>query len=95
MTLAVRVRPSAGTDRVTGWLEDGSLKLDVAAAPEDGRANDAVVALLSRVVGVPRAAVRIAGGASSRRKRVEIEGAEPAEVKRRIDAALEGPKRGG
>lgn len=92
--LSLRVRPSARADRVVGWLDDGSLKLEVSAPPEDGRANEAVIALLAHIVAVPRSAVRITAGASARRKRVEFEGVDPVQVKRRLDAALEAGTRG-
>ena len=59
----------------------------VTAAPEDGKANDAVVALLAERLGVPRRAVRVAGGASSRVKWIEVDGLEEAELWRRLEAA--------
>ena len=57
----------------------------VTAAPERGRANDAVVRLLAGTLGVPRAAVTIVSGHGAREKTVEVMGADRDSV----DAALE------
>ena len=62
-----------------GW------KVRVTAAPERGRANDAVVRLLAGTLGVPRAAVTIVSGHGAREKTVEVMGADRDSV----DAALE------
>jgi len=56
----------------------------VTAAPERGRANDAVVRLLAGTLGVPRAAVTIVSGHGAREKTVEVMGADRDSV----DAAL-------
>ena len=74
----VRLTPKGGRDAVEGWEQasDGSehLKARVRAVPEDGKANAALVALLSDMLAVPKSAIRIASGATSRLKRVEIAG---------------------
>jgi hypothetical protein len=61
----------------------------VTAPPEQGRANAAVEALLAEALGVPRDCVHVLGGHTSRRKVVEIARISEAEVRRRIDAALD------
>ena len=82
--LTVRVTPKGGRDAVEGWTQDEAgrpiLKLRVSAAPADGAANAAVVALVSKALGVPRSAVRIAAGETARVKRLEIDGVGPAEI---------------
>lgn len=87
--IAVRVQPGARREAVLGRLASGELKLAVSAPPEDGRANQAVKELLARLLGVRRAQVTLTRGASARAKRFEIEGLEPEEAERRLDAALE------
>lgn len=87
--LAVRVHPGAQRNAIRGWQADGTLKLEVTAAPEAGRANQAVCALVARAVGVGRRQVTVARGETSRSKQIEIEGIETAELKRRIERALE------
>ena len=71
-----------------GWLEDGSLKLEVAAPPEGGRANRAVSELLGAVLEIPRGRITVVGGAAARLKWVEVDGLSEAEVRRRIEKAL-------
>lgn len=85
--VSVKLSPKASRNAVTGWLGD-SLKVAVTAAPERGKANAALEALLAEVLGLPRGAVRVVAGHVQPRKRVEIEGLGPVELRRRLDAAL-------
>ena len=80
ITLEVKVTPRASRDEVVG-MRDGVLGVRVTAAPVDDAANRAVVKLIAKRAGVPRSRVRIARGARGRRKRIEIEGAGPDELK--------------
>jgi uncharacterized protein len=82
----LRVSPGAGSSTVVGRHGDG-WKVRVAAAPERGRANEAVVDLLSSTLGVPRARVLLVSGASGRDKVVELAGLAPDEIDRRLAAA--------
>jgi len=73
MELDVRVIPRARRDEL-GGMRDGRLLVRVSAPPVDGKANAAVCALLAKTAGVPKGAVRVVRGKSSRDKRVEIAG---------------------
>lgn len=81
MRIAVHVTPKSGRDEVVGWRE-GELSVRVTAAPEEGKANAAVCGLLARSLGLPKRAVRVIRGESSRHKQVEIEGVTPAGMAR-------------
>ena len=74
--LAVRVTPRSAKPGVGGWREgaDGreELEVRVAEAPADGAANEAVLKLLAKALGISRAEARIVAGATSRHKRVAI-----------------------
>ena len=59
----------------------------VAAAPERGKANDAVLALLAETLAVPRARVTLVSGGGSRDKIVELSGIEPDDIERRLATA--------
>ncbi len=76
MRLQLKVIPKSSADRVAGWICD-RLKVHVTAAPERGKANDAVIDVLSKALGVPRKSIRITSGATSPLKTVEIDG-DPA-----------------
>jgi uncharacterized protein len=70
-TLLVAVVPNAKRSELIG-LHDGALRLRLAAPPIEGRANDALVEWLADQLGVPRRAVALRQGQSSRRKRLSI-----------------------
>jgi uncharacterized protein YggU (UPF0235/DUF167 family) len=84
--IQVHVSPKSRVDDVRASRADGTIRIRVTAAPEDGRANLAVLRLLSDRLEVPSSALRLAGGASSRRKWIEVEGVTEAELWRRLEA---------
>jgi uncharacterized protein len=84
--LPIQVSPKSRVNEIVASRARGTVRVRVTAAPEDGRANRAVIEILSERLGVPRSAVRVAGGATSRRKWIEVDGLEEAEVWRRLEA---------
>lgn len=70
-TLAVHVQPGAKRSAV-GGVHGERLKLRIAAPPVEGRANEAVVEFLAEALGVARTRVRVAAGARSRDKLIEV-----------------------
>jgi hypothetical protein len=82
-TLAVRVQPRAKRNAVE-VASDGSVKVYVTAPPESGRANDAVIALLSKRLGVPKSAIAIIRGQKSRDKVLRILSLTQSEVELRL-----------
>ena len=82
----LRVAPGARRSAVVGRHGDG-WKLRVAAAPERGRANEEVVALLAETLDVPRSDIRLVSGLGARDKIVELAGLEPDEIERRLARA--------
>ena len=83
VVMAVRVTPRSSRDAIEGVDEAGALQTRVSAAPADGAANKAVIKLLAKALGVPRGAVAISRGATSRHKRLRIEGLDGASVRTR------------
>jgi uncharacterized protein (TIGR00251 family) len=71
--LAVKVVPGGSRDAVVGMTGD-RLRVKVAAPPEGGRANRAVLDLLAARLGVPRADLRIVRGETSARKTIAVRG---------------------
>ena len=82
--MAVRLTPSGGADRIDGCAKDAAgriyLKARVRAAPEDGKANAALEALLAKALGVAKSQVKVARGATARLKSVAIDGVSEAEI---------------
>jgi uncharacterized protein (TIGR00251 family) len=78
VTAAVRLTPGAKTEAWHGLMEveDGkqALKISVRAVPEDGKANEALLAFLADAWGVPRNSLSLLSGATSRRKTVLVTG---------------------
>lgn len=83
--LRVRVQPRASKDEVVGWA---GATLRVRAAPVDGEANDALLALLARTFRVPRSAVTLMRGSHARDKLVSIQGCSLATLEARLKAGL-------
>jgi uncharacterized protein (TIGR00251 family) len=82
----LRVSPGAQRNELVGRHGEG-WKVRVAAPPEGGRANDAVLDLLARELSLPRRSLSIVSGQAAREKVVQMEGIDPAETERRLEAA--------
>ena len=91
VVLAVKVTPKSARAAVIGCAVDAAgaawLAVTVTAAPEGGRANDAVLALLAKQLAMPRSRCRVIAGATSRWKRVLVAG-DPVEIGGRLAALL-------
>jgi uncharacterized protein len=72
ITFHVKVVPRASKSELAGFLEDGSLKVKLAAVPENGKANEELRQVLSQAFGVPRNQVEIIAGEKSPRKLVRV-----------------------
>jgi uncharacterized protein (TIGR00251 family) len=80
-TLSLHIQPGAKKTEIIG-LHGDALKIRLAAPPMDGKANECLIAFLAEELGVPRAQVELASGASSRRKRLRINGASAEAIAR-------------
>jgi uncharacterized protein len=85
--LRLRVAPGAARAGVVGRHGE-AWKVRVAAPPEGGRANEAVVRLLADTLSVPREAVTLVSGHGARDKIVELVGLGPAQIERRLSSAV-------
>jgi uncharacterized protein (TIGR00251 family) len=84
----VRLHVSPGSRRteLAGRHDDG-WKVRVAAPPEGGRANDAVLELLAERLELPRRAISIVSGHRARDKVVEMTGVDPDSIERKLEGA--------
>ena len=82
----MRLTPKAASEGIDGWDVDAQgrpvLKVRVRAAPIDGKANAALVALMAKALAIPRSRVRLVGGETARQKILDIDGIEPAQLER-------------
>jgi uncharacterized protein (TIGR00251 family) len=81
--LSIKVRPRARRSGIAGRLGD-VWKVDVAAPPVDGKANEECVRFFAEMANVPRGRVGIVAGESSRLKVLEIEGMEQRELEEKM-----------
>jgi uncharacterized protein (TIGR00251 family) len=86
-TLTLRVQPKAKRNAVLGE-QAGALKVSVTAPPEDGRANEAVLALLREEYNLQRSQLALLSGQTNRNKVVLVRGLTPQQ----LAALIEGTK---
>lgn len=82
--IAVRVSPGSRRSEVVG-RHGNAWKVRVAAPPERGRTNAALVELLARTLGLPRERVTVLSGASGKDKVIEVEGMSAVDVERVLE----------
>lgn len=86
-SFAIRVQPRASRNAVVGEFGD-ALKIALTAPPVEGKANEACIEFLAKLLGVSRSSVTIASGETGRNKIVRIAGLSAAEVQRRLQASM-------
>ncbi len=94
MKLALRVQPGARRSALLARLASGEWKVAVSAPPAEGQANEAVMELVSELLGVKRRQLTVARGASSRSKLIEVQGVSAAQAEARLAAALAASRAG-
>ena len=86
-TIKVSVQPKSSRNQVDGF-QDGALRVRVTAAPTEGQANAAVIAILAKTLGVSKSRLEIIRGYSSRDKVVSVDTLTEQEVQRKIEAGV-------
>lgn len=86
-SLAVKVVPRASREELAG-VQQGALRIRLTAPPVEGAANQALVAFVAKLLGVPKGDVEILSGHGSRRKVVGVQGLVPREVAARLRTHL-------
>jgi uncharacterized protein (TIGR00251 family) len=81
--LEVRATPRARSSGIVG-VRQGALAVRLAAPPAEGAANDELVALLARALGIPKRDIAIVHGHGSRTKLVTLRGMAPDDVRARL-----------
>lgn len=92
--LTVRLTPRAKRNAIVSG-DDGLLRVSVAAAPVEGRANAALCKLIAKRAGVARGQVSVIRGERSREKVVRVEGLTVHELHRALEQTALHPGRRG
>lgn len=86
MTVAVKAVPRSRSTRAVG-VQDGALRVQIAAPPHQGQSNAALCGYLADAAGVRPSAVRVRRGSSGARKLIEVDG-DPGAIEERLVARL-------
>ena len=86
--LAVRVTPRASRNEVVELLDDGTIKIRIAAPPSDNEANETLIEFLSEILGVPKSRLDIVAGVAGRDKLISVVDMDVETVHQRILAHL-------
>ncbi len=86
--IRLHIVPGSKKDQVCGFMEDGRLKIKIAAKAADGKANERLVGYLSDVFGIKKSAISIQSGEFSRNKRVSVIGVETKIMQDSINRVL-------
>jgi len=86
--IAVRVTPRASSNEVVEILDDGTIKVRLAAPPTDNETNEALITFLSEILGVPKSQLDIVAGSAGRDKLISIVDMDVETAHQRILAHL-------
>jgi uncharacterized protein (TIGR00251 family) len=85
--IAVKVATGSSNSAITGWREQ-CLRVRIGAAPERGKANAALIALLAKSLGLSKSSIRIVRGKHSAHKTLEITGPSAEDIMARLTPDL-------
>lgn len=77
--IPIKVIPKSQKNEVIGW-ENDELKIKIAAVPEKGNANDALVSFLAKYLKISKSCITLHSGEKSRHKRICIQGLTPDQL---------------
>jgi len=86
--LAVRVTPRASRNEIVEMLDDGTIKVRLAAPPVDNEANRALIEFLADILGVPKSRLDIVAGVTGRDKLIAVLDMDAETAHQRIVAHL-------
>ena len=86
--LAVRVTPRASRNEIVEMLDDGTIKVRLAAPPADNEANLALIEFLADILGVPKSRLDIVAGVTGRDKLIAVLDMDAETAHQRIVAHL-------
>lgn len=72
MILTVLVKPNACQTKITAWRDEGTVCVDIAAPPVDGKANQTLIKFLAKELKIPQSAITLKRGANSKVKHLIV-----------------------
>jgi len=72
ITFSIKVIPKSEATRIVGKMDDGTVKIRVAAVPEKNKANTELIKFLAKTFGVDKTRIRILSGDTGHKKLIEI-----------------------
>ena len=85
ITLTLHIQPGAKKTETAG-LHGDALKIRLAAPPVEGKANEALIKFIAEALKLPKSAVNLKSGQTSRRKVLEVQGATSEAVARFVQS---------
>jgi len=86
--LKIKIFPRASQDQISGFMEDGTIKMRLTAPPVDGKANHQLIKFLSEILEVPTSKIEIVTGKTNHTKLVKIIGVKTEVVKIKINKRI-------
>jgi uncharacterized protein (TIGR00251 family) len=86
--LAVRVTPRASKNEIVDILSDGTVKVHLTAPPVEGKANEALLKFLSKVLDVPLTRLDVVAGATGRDKLISVIDMDASTLHKKIVSLL-------
>jgi uncharacterized protein len=87
--LPVRAHASARRNAILG-VREGALRVAVTGTPEKGKANQAIIALLSKTLGISKSSIEIVSGDTSPRKRLLLRNVDAEQLRQTIASVIAG-----
>jgi uncharacterized protein (TIGR00251 family) len=87
VVLPVRAHASARRNAIIG-VREGALRVAVTAAPEKGKANRAIIAVLSKTLGISKSQIELVSGETSSNKRLLVRNIEVQQLRQKIAAII-------
>jgi uncharacterized protein (TIGR00251 family) len=84
IVLLVRAHAGARRNAILG-VREGALRIAVTAAPEKGKANQAIIALLSKTLGISKSKIELVAGETSPKKRMLVTGMEVDQLRQALN----------
>jgi uncharacterized protein (TIGR00251 family) len=91
--LNIHVIPGSKLNQISGFMENGLLKIKIKAKPIEGKANKELIKTLARILAIKESEIEISSGQNSRNKKVIVRGINERNLQKKIsDSISQDPK---